>query len=268
MDSADFSGCKSPRRELLGPRPTPLKVRKDSHKIRKPPVVPQPQAQHPPPVIIYTVSPKIIHTQPSEFMTLVQRLTGLSSSSSSSAPLDSGAVSPAARFASIEKTKVSAEEEKKKKKMQSSGDVDVVEGIEIGGGVERSGFFPGILSPGPSSLPAISPNFFSPGFDPYSLNIFHDFSPAVHGNKNYIEGSFMPSPFGNKSLIEGNFMPSPSIFGNKSLIEGSFMPSPSIFGNKSLIEGSFMPSPSTFLSTPHNPSPTASLDLFNNFLDF
>ncbi|CBI35491.3 unnamed protein product, partial [Vitis vinifera] len=200
------------------PRPTPLKVRKDSHKIRKPPVVPQPQAQHPPPVIIYTVSPKIIHTQPSEFMTLVQRLTGLSSSSSSSAPLDSGAVSPAARFASIEKTKVSAEEEKKKK-MQSSGDVDVVEGIEIGGGVERSGWFPGILSPGPSSLPAISPNFFSPGFDPYSLNIFHDFSPAVHGNKNYIEGSFMPSP-------------------------------------------------STFLSTPHNPSPTASLDLFNNFLDF
>ena len=251
MDSADFSGGKSPRRELLGPRPTPLKVRKDSHKIRKPPVVPQPQAQHPPPVIIYTVSPKIIHTQPSEFMTLVQRLTGLSSSSSSSAPLDSGAVSPAARFASIEKTKVSAEEEKKK--MQSSGDVDVVEGIEIGGGVERSGWFPGILSPGPSSLPAISPNFFSPGFDPYSLNIFHDFSPAVHGNKNYIEGSFMPSP---------------SIFGNKSFIEGSFMPSPSIFGNKSFIEGNFMPSPSTFLSTPHNPSPTASLDLFNNFLDF
>lgn len=115
-------------------------------------------------------------------------------------------------------------------------EVDVVEGIEIGGGVERSGWFPGILSPGPSSLPAISPNFFSPGFDPYSLNIFHDFSPAVHGNKNYIEGSFMPSP--------------------------------SIFGNKSFIEGNFMPSPSTFLSTPHNPSPTASLDLFNNFLDF
>lgn len=255
MDSPDFPAGKSPRRELLGPRPTPLKVRKDSHKIRKPPVAPQPPAQHPPPVIIYTVSPKIIHTQPSEFMTLVQRLTGLASSSSSSSslgPLDSGAVSPAARFASIEKTKVSAEEEKKKK-MQSSGDVDVVEGIEIGGGVERSGFFPGILSPGPSSLPAISPNFFSPGFDPYSLNFLHDLSPAIHGNKNYIEGSFMPSP---------------SIFGNKSLIEGSFIPSPSIYGNKNFIEGSFMPSPSTFLSTPHNPSPTPSLDLFNNFLDF
>ncbi|KAJ4786519.1 hypothetical protein LUZ62_037765 [Rhynchospora pubera] len=85
-----------PRRELQGPRPTPLKVRKDSHKIKKPPVAPpQPQPaaapiQHRPPVIIYAVSPKVIHTNPSEFMSLVQRLTGSSTSSatgaSSSAP--------------------------------------------------------------------------------------------------------------------------------------------------------------------------------------
>ena len=256
MDSSDFSAGKSPRRELQGPRPAPLKVRKASHKIRKPPVAPQPQAQHPPPVIIYTVSPKIIHTQPSEFMTLVQRLTGLSSSSSSSSaaqtaggPFDGGAVSPAARFASIEKTKVSAVEERKKMKMQSSGDMDVMEGIEIGGGgVERTGLFPGILSPGPASLPGISPNFFSPGFDPFSVNIFQEFSSptvAVHGNNNNIN---------NKNYIEGSFVPSPSIF-------GSFVPSPSIFGT-------FMPSPSAFLSTPHlNPSPSSSLDIFNNFLD-
>ncbi|RVW24449.1 Protein MKS1 [Vitis vinifera] len=151
MDSADFSGGKSPRRELLGPGRHHSKSVK-THTRSGTPGGATTAGSTSSPVIIYTVSPKIIHTQPSEFMTLVQRLTGLSSSSSSSAPLDSGAVSPAARFASIEKTKVSAEEEKKKK-MQSSGDVDVVEGIEIGGGVERSGWFPGILSPGPSSLP-------------------------------------------------------------------------------------------------------------------
>ncbi|KAJ0086642.1 hypothetical protein Patl1_08113 [Pistacia atlantica] len=126
MDSSDFPASKSPRRELQGPRPAPLKVRKDSYKIRKPPVPPQqnqqqhrPHHQAPPrpPVIIYTVSPKVIHTNPSDFMTLVQRLTGSSSSTSSSAvaantssssstydPFNntSGAISPAARYASIE----------------------------------------------------------------------------------------------------------------------------------------------------------------------
>ena len=132
MDPSDFPSSRSPRKELQGPRPTPLKIHKDSHKIRKPPV---PQPQHPSqlpagphnlpprqPVIIYTVSPKIIHTNPSDFMNLVQRLTGLSSSSSSSEAASNttttsaaiattnnpsfyagGAISPAARYATIEK---------------------------------------------------------------------------------------------------------------------------------------------------------------------
>ncbi|CAO2205428.1 unnamed protein product [Urochloa humidicola] len=62
-------------RELQGPRPAPLRVRrKDSHnKIRKPPPPPQQVRE---PVIIYTVSPKVVHAQPSEFMSVVQRLTG------------------------------------------------------------------------------------------------------------------------------------------------------------------------------------------------
>ncbi|XLR40042.1 hypothetical protein S83_024702 [Arachis hypogaea] len=83
---------RSPRRELQGPRPTPLRINKDSHKIKKPPLAPpppqQPPSHHQPPprqpIIIYTVSPKIIHTTPGDFMSLVQRLTGSSSSSSSS----------------------------------------------------------------------------------------------------------------------------------------------------------------------------------------
>ncbi|CAK9188323.1 unnamed protein product [Ilex paraguariensis] len=118
MDLPDFPNGRSPQRELQlqGPRPAPFKVSKDSHKIRKPPVAPpqqpQPQAQHRSPVIIYTVSPKVIHTKPSEFMTLVQRLTGpspdLSSASATSSSYfqdNNGAISPAARFASTEKTK-------------------------------------------------------------------------------------------------------------------------------------------------------------------
>ena len=39
--------------------------------------------------------------------------------------------------------------------------MDVVEGIEIGGGVERIGLFLEILSPRLASLPGISLNFFS-----------------------------------------------------------------------------------------------------------
>ncbi|XP_024377081.1 uncharacterized protein [Physcomitrium patens] len=56
---------------------SPLKVSKDSHRIRKPPL-PLPQVQYRPPIIIHTYSPKVIHTQPDDFMSLVQKLTGSS----------------------------------------------------------------------------------------------------------------------------------------------------------------------------------------------
>lgn len=54
-----------------------LKVSKESHRIRKPPL-PLPPVQYRPPVIIHTYSPKVIHTQPDDFMSLVQKLTGSS----------------------------------------------------------------------------------------------------------------------------------------------------------------------------------------------
>ncbi|RLN03217.1 protein MKS1-like [Panicum miliaceum] len=74
-------------RELQGARPAPLRVRRDSHKIRKPPT----QQQVREPVIIYAVSPKVVHADPSEFMSVVQRLTGArrsthTAASSSSSP--------------------------------------------------------------------------------------------------------------------------------------------------------------------------------------
>ncbi|CAI9754407.1 unnamed protein product [Fraxinus pennsylvanica] len=215
MDLMDISAGRSPKRELQGPRPTPLKVRKDSHKIRKPPLLPQPsqpQAPPRPPVIIYTVSPKIIHANPNEFKSLVQRLTGrdstssssmiTSSSSSSAFQLHSDAISPAARFASIEKTK-----SPEGRKLQRDFDMDMFEGMEISAEFERpSGHFPGILSPNPASLPPIPPNFFSPPSDPNPLGFFHDFSPVLHSNKNYLDCSLLPSP----STFVSSHIPSPN----------------------------------------------------------
>ncbi|XP_066326173.1 uncharacterized protein [Miscanthus floridulus] len=86
------SSSSQQRRELQGPRPAPLKVRKDSHKIKKPPP-PQPGGEGGPvqqvrqPVIIYTVSPKVVHAEPSEFMSVVQRLTGARGTTASSSSL-------------------------------------------------------------------------------------------------------------------------------------------------------------------------------------
>ncbi|PKI57460.1 hypothetical protein CRG98_022111 [Punica granatum] len=203
MDSLDLppSG-KSPRRELQGPRPPPLSVRKDSHKIRKPPAAQRPpsQASLPPkqprqPVIIYAVSPKVIHTNPSEFMALVQRLTGPSpkyAASSSSPRVDpfshpNGAVSPAARYASLERAAKSPITKRPRRDNDIDDDVTMLEGIDMMDRVvERTAMIPGILSPGPASLQPIPATFFSPPSDPNPLGFLHDFSPAMlYNNKNF-----------------------------------------------------------------------------------
>ncbi|CAN1144759.1 hypothetical protein LINPERHAP2_LOCUS14282 [Linum perenne] len=78
MDSSEYPVTRSPRKELQGPRPPTLKVRKDSHKIRKPPIATNPNPNQIPnkilqppraPVIIYIVSSKVIHTNLDYFMT-------------------------------------------------------------------------------------------------------------------------------------------------------------------------------------------------------
>ncbi|XP_022894270.1 protein MKS1-like [Olea europaea var. sylvestris] len=215
MDTSEFPSGRSPRRELQlqGPRPTPLKVRKDSHKIRKPPVPPPQQQQQPPrapprpPVIIYTVSPKIIHANPNEFRSLVQRLTGRNStstsSSSSSVFQEKDSVSPAARFASIEKTK----SPEGRRLPQAFNDMEMVQGINISTEID-SNFrqLQGILSPNPASLPSIPQKYFSPSSDQNPLNFFYDLSPVLHSNKNYLESSLIPSP----PTFVSPYMPSPN----------------------------------------------------------
>lgn len=72
------------RPKINGPRPSALKISKDSHLIHKssssstPPSLPiPPNKQQRQPIIIYTHSPKIIRTEPRNFMALVQKLTGM-----------------------------------------------------------------------------------------------------------------------------------------------------------------------------------------------
>ncbi|XP_057450402.1 protein MKS1-like [Lotus japonicus] len=234
---ADIPMGRSPRRELQGPRPTPLRINKDSHKIKKPPLAPQASQppQRPPrqPIIIYTVSPKVIHTTPNDFMNLVQRLTGSTASSSSSSSSftqvppandpfqgNTGMVSPAARYATMEKAMSPMG-----KKQVTTTDADMSDvglgGVQLmnhGVVLERQGMFQGILSPGPASLSPIPASFFSPpaaSSDPGMASFFQDLSPAFH--RNFMEGG-----------------------------GGGFI----------------LPSPSNFVS-PH----TQSIDLFNYFLD-
>ncbi|RLM64987.1 uncharacterized protein C2845_PM16G24920 [Panicum miliaceum] len=73
---------------LQGPRPATLKVKNqaDLQGRKKRPVQQQP-------LIIYVESPKVVHAQPSEFKSVVQRLTGAPPPSSSSSMLLSSASS-------------------------------------------------------------------------------------------------------------------------------------------------------------------------------
>ncbi|XP_008784130.1 protein MKS1-like [Phoenix dactylifera] len=217
----------SPRRELQGPRPTPLKVRKDSYKIKKPPPAPAGPSHtaaaaaaaaaphHRPPVIIYTVSPKIIHTKPSDFMNLVQRLTGPDSSADASLPspsYGSGALSPAARLATFEKSAHSPHGDRTR---SSALDVAAQFDMDVGGPVvDRAGSFPGILSPVPASLPPISPGFFSPitSFDTTSLSFLQELSPIFSANRSFVDGgatTILPSP---NNFLSTPTVPSPGSF--------------------------------------------------------
>ncbi|XP_027179547.1 protein MKS1 [Coffea eugenioides] len=206
MDPQDFStgGRPSPRRELQGPRPAPLKVSKDSHKIKKPPVAPQlHHLNHPAPphlqptvdneyrqpVVIYAVSPKVIHTTVNDFMNLVQRLTGRSPRPGNT-PTAAGDLSPAARLASMEKASPSEREKERQQRVGSDFAEDLMEILE--GTSFEMGQNPGILSPAPGTLPPVSlPGLFSPAPDPF-----------LNGNN-----MFLPSP----SFLLSSPLISPSI---------------------------------------------------------
>nr|KYP67838.1 Protein MKS1 [Cajanus cajan] len=177
-------------------RPPPLRVSKESHKIRKPPLPPAahqppPPPEHRKPGIIYAVSPKVLHVTVSDFMNVVQRLTGPSSGDETA--FQPGDMSPAARIASIERTSPSERERER----VHGGEDDVallLEGVEVAQ-------FPGILSP--ATLPPISPGFFS---EAQTTSFWNDMSPFWSTN------SFLASPSGLFSAAVVSPLASPDIF--------------------------------------------------------
>ncbi|XVE86570.1 hypothetical protein DITRI_Ditri18aG0043900 [Diplodiscus trichospermus] len=198
MDSQLLAGGTTPKRQLQiqGPRPTPLKVSKDSHKIKKPPH-PPPQAAQPAaadqrrrePLIIYAVSPKVIHAEESDFRSIVQRYTGLSSGNFSS----DGDVSPAARLAVTEKASPIPRDK--------IGDA----GIREEGGMEEAlnRMPPGILSPAPETLPVVATGtFFSPASEARMMSATYEWSPMLHGS------GFISSP---STLLSGPLISSPTL---------------------------------------------------------
>ncbi|XP_040377020.1 protein MKS1-like [Oryza brachyantha] len=266
MDASDRASPRS--RQLQGPRPPRLAVSKDSHKVRKPPVVPQPrgagagaagpgqarQQQQQPraPVIIYDASPKVIHTRPSEFMALVQRLTGPGAGAASSAAPAAGfnaappaqfqpqefllsptaALSPAARYAAIERSvrplPPSAPSSSTSHYYSAVDDpillldaaADDADAFAASLGPAR----PSILSPVPSALPpAASSGLFSP-LDPASLSWLSELSPFLHSaaarDAPPPPPPFAPSP--RSLLLSTPTMPSPATFSVMEFFSSNF----------------------------------------------
>ena len=171
MNPPGYPAGGSPRKkeiQLQGPRPPQLRVSQDSRKIKKPPPHPQPippagrpplpPTQWPQPLIIYDISPKVIHVPENNFMSVVQRLTGLSSSG---AAAPDGDLSPAARLAAIEKASPRPERER---------EIDVSEMMDLGEISVELWQTPGILSPAPASLAPIPTGFFSPATELQNLS--------------------------------------------------------------------------------------------------
>uniref|UniRef100_A0A7N0V203 VQ domain-containing protein n=1 Tax=Kalanchoe fedtschenkoi TaxID=63787 RepID=A0A7N0V203_KALFE len=184
-----------PRKELSlqGPRPAALKIQHDSHKIKKPPPHKPPQHHHRKPaehsddqprqpVIIYSVSPKVIYADESEFRSLVQRLTGPSPEFTSA-----GDVSPAARLATVEKTRSPTERDRLESSEELTSAV-MAEGLEMSQ-------IPGILSPAPGNLPPIPAGFFSPVVESPQWQTLGSMAPDFSPNFRYgFSGGFTTSP--------------------------------------------------------------------------
>ncbi|GLJ14156.1 hypothetical protein SUGI_0227170 [Cryptomeria japonica] len=195
---------KTARKELQGPRPTPLKVSRESHQVRKPPL----PVQYKPPVIIYAHSPKIIHTDAGEFMTLVQRLTGRNASNPNShkppppaAVSSAGVVFEASCSPKADSFRV------------SNSNLSLISSPEQ----ESEKLFTRDISPASpgsipsSSFPPFSPNFSLPSPPLLSPNLFQDlplFAPQLQ--LDYSDRFFSPGQIFQKQS-ELLFNPSPSL---------------------------------------------------------
>ncbi|CAD6260945.1 unnamed protein product [Miscanthus lutarioriparius] len=307
MDPPSSSGRPAPttpRRQLQGPRPPRLNVRMESHAIKKPSgssgVVPlggqgqgrprDPHHQQPQPgrapVIIYDASPKVIHAKPSEFMALVQRLTGpgVGGGSGSGTPppppppdaqyddddamllgqaflppelllSPSAAMSPAARLATIERSV----RPMPSAPVATDYDVDVQgsRGGDDGGtlaAVLGPARHPSILSPLPSSLPpAAASGLFSPlPFDASSISWLNELSPILRA-----AAAAASTANAGAGASSSGFGPG----GATSNGGGSRAPPPAYYSDP------FVPSPRNLLATPTVPSPATCAEFFGSLPD-
>ncbi|RWW42283.1 hypothetical protein BHE74_00052187 [Ensete ventricosum] len=165
-------------REIHGSRPAPLKIHKDSHLIHKASSSSsssstttnassqqQQQQQRHRPVIIYTHSPKVIHTQAHDFMALVQKLTGLSRSTGDDSSPSLPPAPPAANALRLHKDSnraaVSASDDSSSSSENSSlgGDVHVTcSSLTSAGAISPIAFEP-LPPPNPffSEIPMFTP---------------------------------------------------------------------------------------------------------------
>lgn len=186
------------RKDLQGPRPSPLKISRDSHKIRKPaaalpavvPSVPNlPIIKRSQPMIIYMQSPKIIHAEAQDFMTLVQRLTG-SSSSSTDTPNSDHSENPTApdhvestvhlQASTAATTQLTTMTEKNQ---ENGSRASEAEANEHGLPAQTSA---STVATTPALMPPFSPNFLfpSPRFN-FSPRIFQDLPPMTPSSDHF-----------------------------------------------------------------------------------
>lgn len=226
--------AKASKRDLQGPRPAPLKIWKDSHKIRKPPLA-VPAMPYRPPVIIYTRSPEVIHTEAQEFMTLVQRLTGRSNAhGDSSMPFSSSSSFQSQNFHALPYSHTSVPGNPNFVQIGVSpspprGVPDFVvkddnpiarlsNPAELSGN-NRSQYssVQSLLSPTNQfgSMSPLSPNFFLPSPPLLSPNIFHEFPLCTP------QGDYCYSPYRNLMRMQ-----SEPIFTPNEINAVSSLPSP------------------------------------------
>eukprot|EP01018_Ginkgo_biloba_P026953 Gb_01280 [translate_table: standard] len=179
-------------RKIQRRRPAPLQICRDSHKIGKP-ALPIRSIGSRQPVIIYTKSPKVIHTEAQHFMALVQRLTGSDSHergknptteheaiSSRDSPVLISSFENMMKSCSIDASVAS-----------SSSSVAVVD------------FAASCSQYGSTSLPPLSPNFLLPSPRLLSPSIFGQDLPLFTPNSEY----FFYSPRHFDRLFEPIFTP-------------------------------------------------------------
>ncbi|THU69650.1 hypothetical protein C4D60_Mb08t16630 [Musa balbisiana] len=193
-------------REINGSRPAPLKIHKDSHLIYKSSssstITSSHQQQRHHPVIIYTHSPKVIHTQARDFMALVQKLTGLSHSADDD---ESSSLPPAPPPSNVSRTykdnklpaeSVCDESSSSSENGSFGGDVHVsCSSLTNAGGISPIAF-EHVAPPNPflSESPLFTPNssdFFCSSRSFYRYPDSSLFSPSVPNMDNAISSSIM-----------------------------------------------------------------------------